>query len=259
MRTRFAVLTPVLSAIFIAGCYNLNPSEYQGEDAPSVEPNASRGGTAEGGVSGGLGGSGGAGGDAAPGSGGASGGLDGGGARVPDAPNARADVPIGGRDGGTGGSGGKGGNLVRNGGFDSGMTNWDTYEMNGGVATFSISGGELECVISTTTTASTNIQLQYTGGLNLVSGHNYRFTFDAYATADRALDTSIWENGHDLDNNGFAWSTYQYSWHSLTTTKQPFTVDFTMPLTNTDAGIAFFLDGDAATVYIDDVALNELP
>jgi hypothetical protein len=141
---------------------------------------------------------------------------------VPDAPNARADVPIGGRDGGTGGSGGKGGNLVRNGGFDSGMTNWDTYEMNGGVATFSISGGELECVISTTTTASTNIQLQYTGGLNLVSGHNYRFTFDAYATADRALDTSIWENGHDLDNNGFAWSTYQYSWHSLTTTKQPF-------------------------------------
>ena len=53
MRTRFAVLTPVLSAIFIAGCYNLNPSEYQGEDAPSVEPNASRGGTAEGGVSGG--------------------------------------------------------------------------------------------------------------------------------------------------------------------------------------------------------------
>jgi len=120
-------------------------------------------------------------------------------------------------------------------------------------------GGELECVISTTTTASTNIQLQYTGGLNLVSGHNYRFTFDAYATADRALDTSIWENGHDLDNTaspGPPTSTLALPDHDKAAIHRGL---HDAADEHRRGGSPSSLDGDAATVYIDDVALNELP
>jgi hypothetical protein len=148
------------------------------------------------------------------------------------------------------------GGMVQNGGFN-GMAHWDTWQQNGAEATFSTQGGVLTCNISARTALSTNIQLKYVGGLDLVSGHTYRLSFDGWADANRSLDTSIWENGHDLDENGFAWSTYKYSTHALTTSTQHFTVDFTMPFTNSDAGIAFFLDGDSAAVHVDNVALRE--
>ncbi|KKL13455.1 hypothetical protein LCGC14_2525560, partial [marine sediment metagenome] len=44
-------------------------------------------------------------------------------------------------------------------------------------------------------------------GFPLIKYKDYRLTFDAYADADRPIDTSIWENGHDVDGDAFTWST----------------------------------------------------
>ena len=84
-------------------------------------------------------------------------------------------------------------------------------------------------------------------------------TFDAYADADRPLDTSIWENGHDVDGDTFVWSTHGYKTHNITTTKTKYTFDFTNSLTNYDAGLAFFCGDSTSDIYIDNVSFKELP
>lgn len=148
--------------------------------------------------------------------------------------------------------------LVWNGGFDSGLDGWDHYLMNGGEATYGVVGGE--AVIATSALASDYGGIQFSNnGFPLYSGKSYRFTFRARADAPVTIGTSIWENGHDTDGNGFGWSTYRYDHHTLTTSMASYAVDFTMPLTNGDAGLCFFFGDVLATVHIDDVSLKELP
>jgi hypothetical protein len=38
-----------------------------------------------------------------------------------------------------------------------------------------------------------------------------------------------------------------------------FSVDFTMPLTNDNAGVCFFVGGSTGVLYLDNITLTELP
>jgi hypothetical protein len=131
-------LASILSLILVAGCYNLNPSEYsapdgaasfdapttQGADGASsdVPMGTGGGGTGGGGIGGaggtsGGGSSGGVGGSGGGGSSGGVGGSGGGEAGVPDASGIQPDVPMG----DTGGGGTSGGGGSSGGGTDAGL------------------------------------------------------------------------------------------------------------------------------------------
>jgi hypothetical protein len=131
--------------------------------------------------------------------------------------------------------------------------------MNGGAVALAVAGGELNVTVSAVGVAATDVQVKYMGGLPLTVGKTYRLSFDARADSARTMDTSVWENGHDLDGNGFAWSTYHYDTHPITTSMSTYTVDFTMPLTNSDAGIAFFVGASTVGLHIDNVSVRAVP
>ncbi len=148
--------------------------------------------------------------------------------------------------------------LVKNGGFSGGLNHWSLYLMNGGQATFGVE--RKQAVVDVTARASdySGVQLQYVGGLPLVAGRTYQLRFKARADAPVTVMSSVWENGHDLDQDGFAWSTYKFSTHAVGTQQTEYTAVFQMPRTNLDAGIAFFLGEASGKVYFDDVSLVEI-
>jgi hypothetical protein len=150
-----------------------------------------------------------------------------------------------------------GAELIGNGTFDAGLTGWTTFMMNGGDATYAAVNGEAVVSIAAPASDYSGIQLSY-NGLPLEAGKTYRLSFRARADTYRYIYTSIWENGHDLDGNGFAWSTYRFDYEFLTPEMTPFTFDFVMPATNPDAGLAFFMGDTAGQVVIDDVSLVPL-
>ncbi len=147
--------------------------------------------------------------------------------------------------------------LVRNGTFDADLAGWGSYLMNGGDATYAAENGEAVVTIASAASDYSGIQLS-TGGLPLVAGRSYRLSYRARAETYGNLATSIWENGHDLDGDGFAWGTHQFDWQWVGPYDQSYWVDFVMPVTNPDAGLAFFLGELTGRVFIDDVSLIEL-
>ena len=146
---------------------------------------------------------------------------------------------------------------ILNGDFDDGFSNWELYCMNDAEATAMVENGYLKLYIIKTGSYNYNIQVSQ-GGLDLVQGRDYRLTFDAWADAKRTLKTSIWENGHDVDGNGFAWSPHGIETYEITTTKSRYSFTFTMALTNHDAGLAFFCGDSDIDLYIDNVSFVEL-
>lgn len=147
--------------------------------------------------------------------------------------------------------------LVRNGTFDADLAGWGSYLMNGGQATYAAENGEAVVTIASPATDYSGIQLS-TGGLPLQAGRTYRLSFRARAETYGNFATSIWENGHDLDGNGFAWGTHQFDWQWVAPYDQSYSVDFVMPVTNSDAGLAFFLGELTGRVFLDDVSLIEV-
>lgn len=156
--------------------------------------------------------------------------------------------------------------LLENGDFAGGLEPWSGSAQDSGNATYAVDSGEAVIDVHPLGVDSSGIQLAYTTGLNLQQGKRYRLTFRARAMPDRAIRVSIWENGHDLDQNGFAWSPHQANEHNLTSTMRSYTVEWSMPVTNTDAGICFFMTAtpgssvpiDDGVVVIDDVSLVNL-
>jgi hypothetical protein len=147
--------------------------------------------------------------------------------------------------------------LVGNGTFDDGLTGWTTFLMNGGAATYAVENGEAVVSITAAATDYSGIQISY-NGLPLEAGKTYRLSFRARADWYRYVETSLWENGHDLDGDGFAWSTYRFDSHYLTPYMTPYTVEFVMPATNSDAGLCFFMGDATGTVVLDDVSVVAL-
>ena len=110
------------------------------------------------------------------------------------------------------------------------------------------------------TTAATDfggVQLSY-NGIPLEAGRAYRLSFRARADWYRYVETSVWENGHDLDGDGSAWASYRFDYNWVTPYMSWYTMDFVMPMTNPDAGLVFFMGETTGQVVIDDVSLIAL-
>jgi hypothetical protein len=156
--------------------------------------------------------------------------------------------------------------LLENGDFVQGLEPWSGTAQDPANVTYAADSGEAVIDVHPLGVDSTGIQFAYTTGLSLHQAKQYRLTFRARATPDRAIRVSIWENGHDLDHNGFPWSSHQANEHDLTSTMSSYTVEWTMPVTNTDAGLCFFMTAtpgssvpiDDGEVVIDDVSLINL-
>jgi len=154
--------------------------------------------------------------------------------------------------------------LLENGDFGQGLAPWSGNVEDPANATYMVEAGEAVIEVHPIGIDSGGIQLNYTSGLNLHQGERYRLTFRARATPDRTIKASVWENGHDLDHNGFAWSPHQSNEHALIATMRSFTVEWSMPVTNTDAGVCFFMTANPGApvliedgeVVIDDVSLT---
>jgi hypothetical protein len=155
--------------------------------------------------------------------------------------------------------------LLTNGDFAEGLAPWTSYVENPANADYAAEAGEATIDIHAVAVDTGGIQLNYMSGLSLQAGETYRLSFRARATPERTISTSIWENGNDLDGNGFEWSTHQWNDHFLSPVMTAFMVEWVMPVTNTDAGLCFFMgDPDSSVlledgrVVIDDVSLVAL-
>lgn len=145
-----------------------------------------------------------------------------------------------------------------NGDFSGGMSSWRTYVWGGASASFSTTGGELHANISNGGTSIFGVELEYTGGLDLVAGRRYRLSFAARADAARTIEAWVDEGrDRDGDNTGTIYIQPPPTF-TLGTTPQTFSKEFTMPETNRAAGIFFILGGSTADVYLDDVTVTEV-
>ena len=156
--------------------------------------------------------------------------------------------------------------LLENGAFEQGLEPWSGYLMDPANATYAAEDGEAVIDVHPAGIDSGGIQFSYTSGLDLHQGKHYRLEFRARATPNRTIRASIWENGHDLDHNGFAYSPHYANEYDLNSTMRSFTVEWIMPVTNSDAGLCFFMTPtpnaqvliEEGEVVIDDVSLTPL-
>ncbi len=147
--------------------------------------------------------------------------------------------------------------LVDNGDFAERLRGWQTWLQDGGGATFGVTKGAANVTVTTAATTPYGIQL-HRGELPLFAGRRYRFSFTAWADAPGTIDALVEENGHDVDGDGFPWTSYTYGSYTLETAPQRYSTEFTVPLTNVDAGVYFFLGQASGKVRVDDVSVVEL-
>jgi len=151
-----------------------------------------------------------------------------------------------------------GSELLLNGDFSDGTTHWNAYTQNGAAGSFALEQGLLHYAITTVGANYYDVQLQYLGGFSCILNKQYRLSFEARADATKTISTTINENGHDLDGNGINYSAHAYKEFTISTIKATYTLDFTMPVTNNDAGLLFLIGADDSDLYIDNVSFKEI-
>ena len=147
---------------------------------------------------------------------------------------------------------GKPGEMVLNGSFSSGNTNWSISINEGAAAQGQVIGGEYRIAITNGGTADWHIQFQQ-GGIQLLQGAEYEFSFDARADSNRTMVFDVCKSVAD-------YSTYMVNiprLARLTTEMQTFKVRFTMTKpTDLGARITFNCGMDTDTIWIDNVSLK---
>ncbi len=141
---------------------------------------------------------------------------------------------------------------VFNGGFDQSSTGWTLNTWNG-TGSGSVINGEYRIEVSSVGTNNSGIQL-IQNGIILVQGKSYEVSFDAYASANRTLETNV-----ELDVS--PWTSYlpALMYFDLTTSKQKFTYSFTMAnATDSNGRIAFNVGTNATTLFLDNIAIREI-
>lgn len=144
-----------------------------------------------------------------------------------------------------------------NGDFSAGMNNWATSAWGGGIGSSAVTGGELHTTISSGGPDTWNVQVNYTGGINLEAGRTYRLSFDARADAPRGIEAYVAE-GSDRDGDGYGSIYTQSMDYSLGTTMQTFHRDFAMTETDRAADLRFMLGGSTTGVYLDNVTVTDI-
>ena len=135
--------------------------------------------------------------------------------------------------------------VLTNGGFDSNVSNWNTWGCN------AYASGGAANITSISTGAN-----PWDAGFNQVGftvrqGTTYTVTFRARAASNRSI---VVKTGM----TGTPWTSYFYENINLTTSMQTYTITFTMNYpTDTNARFEFFFGTNSSNVYIDSVSMEE--
>lgn len=141
---------------------------------------------------------------------------------------------------------------VFNGKFELGSLGW-TLNTWGGTAQGSAASKEYKIEISALGTENSSIQLVQ-NGLILKQGKSYEVTFDAYASANRTLETNM-----ELDVS--PWTSYLQSVQSfdITTTKSTYSYSFNMTeATDSNARMSFNAGASTQTLFLDNISIKEV-
>lgn len=146
-------------------------------------------------------------------------------------------------------------NLVVNGSFSDSANAWEYLMVGGGAqATGTVVNGVYELRIPAAGVVDWNVQLRHKG-INLIHGETYRFSFDAWAAADREIIASA---GMDHGNYPFYCLPAASKFH-LTTKRQRFVSYFSMDsATDTNARIQFNCGLSAVDVFLDSVMVEKV-
>ena len=150
-------------------------------------------------------------------------------------------------------------NMVSNGEFTKNVSPWQTY-CEGGKAKLSAKNGEMEMAVSSIGKVFHGAQAYY-DAVKLENGASYKFSFDAYATAERVIGWRFQLNGGDY--RGYAGDGELVK---VGTSKQHFEYTFTMtektdPRARLCINAGKWDDGPASlpahSIFIDNIKLEK--
>lgn len=150
--------------------------------------------------------------------------------------------------------------LIVNGSFSSGSSNW-TFNNWSGSGTGSVVNGEYRLDVSEVANNYYDLQVVQPGIL-LEQGKTYRLIYDAYASANRTLFVNVgmpvspYTSFLGADGESIVNGSREVN---LTTSKQTFTLEFTMgEPTYEDSRVEFSVGTATPSVFIDNVSLFEI-
>jgi hypothetical protein len=150
-------------------------------------------------------------------------------------------------------------NMIVNRDFSDGLSNWDQYLAHGGKALITVESDVLHVAVLSRGRSPSDIQIgQGQPGLNCIEGKTYRVSFEAWSGCFASLTTAVGENGHDINHDGFAWSSHSYVSYFVTKSKRVFSSIFKMKGNNPNASLTFFCGVALSDLFIDNVAFVEV-
>ncbi len=139
---------------------------------------------------------------------------------------------------------------IENGEFKFGTTAWDYWQGNGANGSFSVTNEEGVISISNGASGSSDVRLRQFGHI-FENGNAYTVSFKAKATSPRTIEIRTRQTVSP-------WTTYHQEIVNLTTSYQTITFQFTMNEPDDfDGRISFLLGGNNASIYLDDVSLQD--
>jgi hypothetical protein len=146
------------------------------------------------------------------------------------------------------------GELIVNGKFLNGTNGWNPLSLKGGAqATSAVRNGSGVISISEPGTVPQDIILSQSN-IPLISGKQYTLMFETFAPGDRNITFDLVTN--DEKRTSLLDSTIENTF-KLPASMQTFTFVFKPTLDVEDAVLEFHLGGTRATVYIDNISLND--
>jgi hypothetical protein len=151
--------------------------------------------------------------------------------------------------------------LVANGGFEANFNFWDpwTEGPEGARARWSIDRGAAKMEPLVPGSEDWHLQLMSRKSILFKAGARYKLSFDAWSTTGRVLRVRLGERGRDMDGDGQRWGGYAFFSATIGAARARYSFEFDMKdFDDDDAALAFNLGGASESVWIDDVALEEL-
>ncbi|MBN1602265.1 MAG: carbohydrate binding domain-containing protein [Chitinispirillaceae bacterium] len=147
----------------------------------------------------------------------------------------------------------KSGELVTNGSFDDSLNGWDIVTLASGVAAVPELDAKAFGMIITSGGSERSDILLSQGGLILLSGNTYLMSFKAFSVSQRLMRVRLVDS-----YTSAADSLFLDTLVNLSLTVEDFRFEIRVP-GDCNARIEYFLGGDTADVYIDNVSLRILP
>ncbi len=142
-------------------------------------------------------------------------------------------------------------NIVENENFDDNTNNWSLPMVNYSSASMAVNNGILDIDISDAGTSGWHCQLRQ-NGIQLEAGATYHISFNAYADAPRQIKCEIAESVSP-------YSAYYDEYFTVSASMQTYQLtDFTMPVSDTNARLNFYLGNDNTNIHFDNIQVIKL-